>query len=96
MEQRANRFDLWREPFVKLRTPKIFDLRRDQFERAGTHSKNYNRWGAQRASIIAPATYVATNFLETFKEFPPRQRPGAWNLDEVMERIQNQQQVGGR
>jgi arylsulfatase len=44
MEQLAHRFDVWREPFVKLRTPKIFNLRRDPFERADTDSNNYNHW----------------------------------------------------
>lgn len=96
MEQRAKGFDVWREPFVKLRAPKLFNLRRDPFQRADTDSNNYNRWWAKRAFMIAPATAIATKFLQTFKEFPPRQRPEAWNLDEVMERIQNQQQIGGR
>ncbi|MGF1582409.1 MAG: arylsulfatase [Gemmataceae bacterium] len=96
MEQRAKRFDVWREPFVKLRSPKIFNLRRDPFQKADTDSNNYNRWWAERAFMIAPATAIATKYLQTFKEFPPRQRPEAWNLDEVMERIEKQQQIGGR
>lgn len=95
MEQRAHRFDVWREPFVKLRTPKLFNLRRDPFERSDTDSNNYNRWWAQRAFLITPATGLAQQFLGTFREFPPRQRPQAWNLDELMEDIRQKQQLGG-
>ena len=34
MEQRAKQLMCWFEPFVKLRAPKMFNLRRDPFERA--------------------------------------------------------------
>jgi hypothetical protein len=44
MEQRAKNFDIWRDPFVTLRAPKLFNLRRDPFERADTDSNNYDHW----------------------------------------------------
>ena len=94
MEQRAQKFDVWREPFIKLRTPKIFNLRRDPFERADTDSNNYNHWWSQRVYIIGPAQMAAMTFLQTYKEFPPRQKPAAFNLDEVMRNME--QQIGGK
>lgn len=94
MEQRAHKFDVWREPFVKLRTPKIFNLRRDPFERADTDSNNYNHWWSQRVYTIGPAQRAALTFLQTYKEFSPRQKPAAFNLDEVMREME--QQVGGK
>jgi arylsulfatase len=94
MEQRARKFDVWREPFIKLRTPKIFNLRRDPFERADTDSNNYNHWWSQRVYIIGPAQMAAMTFLQTYKEFPPRQKPAAFNLDEVMRNME--QQIGGK
>ena len=33
-EQREHGFDVWQEPYVTLRLPKLFNLRRDPFERA--------------------------------------------------------------
>jgi arylsulfatase A-like enzyme len=88
MEQRAKNFDIWRDPFVTLRAPKLFNLRRDPFERADTDSNNYDHWWVERIGNLWPGAAVATKFFETFKEFPPRQKPEKWNLTEVMERIQ--------
>jgi arylsulfatase len=87
-EQRAHRFDVWRDPFVKLRAPKIFDLRMDPFERADTDSNNYNEWWSRHAFILVPAQAYAANLLATFKDFPPRQKPAAFNLDEVMRKME--------
>jgi len=41
MEQRAKQLACWIEPFVKLRAPKLFNLRRDPFERADENSNSY-------------------------------------------------------
>jgi arylsulfatase A-like enzyme len=43
-EQRAHQCMVWAEPFVKLRLPKIFNLRRDPFERADQDSNTYWDW----------------------------------------------------
>ena len=88
MEQRAKKMDIWREPLVTLRTPKLFNLRRDPFERADTDSNNYDRWWIERIGNVWPGAAVATEFFKTFKEFPPRQKPEKWNLSEIMERMQ--------
>jgi len=90
LEQRAQKFDVWREPFVKLRAPKIFDLRRDPFERADTDSNNYNHWWSERVFLIQPAAAIALEFMKTLREFPVRQKPAAFNLDEVMRQLQTE------
>ena len=41
-EQRAEGFDVWQEPFVPLRLPKIFNLRSDPFEKADHIGIGYN------------------------------------------------------
>ncbi len=86
-EQRAARFDVWRDPFVMLRAPKIFNLRSDPFERADTDSNSYNHWWAKRIFLLAPAQHFVGKFLATFKEFPPRQTPAKFNLDDVMKTL---------
>ena len=40
-EQRAHGFDVWQEPFVPLRVPKIFNLRSDPFEKADHEGMGY-------------------------------------------------------
>ena len=87
-EQRANRFDVWRDPFVQLRIPKIFNLRQDPFERADTDSNMYNRWWDKKiAARGIPGAILVRQFLASFQEFPPRQRPASFTIDQEMERF---------
>ena len=86
-EQRAARFDVWRDPFVMLRAPKFFNLRSDPFERADTDSNSYNHWWVKRVFLLAPAQQFVGKFLTTFKKFPPRQTPAKFNLDDVMKTL---------
>jgi arylsulfatase A-like enzyme len=90
MEQKAvGTFRVWMEPFVPLRVPLIFNLRRDPYERAEITSNTYYDWLLDRAYLLVPAqTYVA-GFLETFKAFPPRQKAASFSLDQVMEKLQS-------
>ena len=87
MEQRARTLALWAEPFVALRVPKIFNLRRDPFERADTDSNTYWDWVIDHAFMLVPAQAHVAAMLETLKNFPPRQRPAAFNLDRVLETL---------
>ena len=88
MVQRAKTTDVWREPLVTLRAPLLFNLRRDPFERANTDSNQYNHWWALKMGNLKPAGAIAAEYFETFKEYPPRQKPEKWNLSEIMDRIQ--------
>jgi arylsulfatase A-like enzyme len=89
LEQRAHGFGVWREPFVNLRVPKLFDLRMDPCERADTDSNTYNDWFLDRVYLLVPAQAFAREFYETFREFPPRQRPDAFNLDSVLRSMED-------
>jgi arylsulfatase len=84
LEQRSRGFGVWAEPFVQLRVPKLFDLRMDPFERADTDSNTYNDWLLDRVFLFVPAQAMARQFYETFTDFPPRQRPDAFNLEAVL------------
>jgi arylsulfatase len=87
-EQRAHGMDVWQDPLVPLRLPKIFNLRRDPFERADHEAIGYGRWRFDRLFLLVPAQAYVGNFLGTFKEFPPRQKPGSFSLDRVLESMQ--------
>ena len=86
-EQRERRMNVWMEPFVSLRLPKLFNLRTDPYERADTDSNNYNRWLIQRAYLFVPAQAFVAKFIGTMAEFPPRQRPAKFNLDDVIKKM---------
>ena len=88
LEQRAEGLKVWQEPFVQLRAPKITNLRMDPFERAEEENAiGYQRWYLERMYMIAPAGAYVGKWLQSFKEFPPRQKPGSFNLDRVMESV---------
>jgi arylsulfatase len=92
-EQRAQRFDVWRDPFVTLRIPKLFHLRRDPLERADTDANGYNNWWDKKIAPAAMQARVAvTRFIGSMQQFPPRQRPGTFTVDHVMEALYQQQQ----
>ena len=89
MEQRVQgTLRIWAEPFVPLRVPKLFNLRTDPFERADVTSNTYYDWILDNAYIVLAATAVVTQFLETFKEFPPRQKAASFTIDQVVEKLE--------
>ncbi|MCU4155284.1 arylsulfatase [Carboxylicivirga sp. A043] len=86
MEQQSEKFGVWMYPFVKLRIPLIFDLRMDPFEKAQHNSNTYYEWLEHKAQFVAVgAQVIAANMLTTFKDYPPRQKPASFNLEQVME-----------
>jgi len=89
MEQRAKTLQCWFEPFVRLRAPKIFHLRRDPFERADENSNTYWDWIISHAYIIYLMQGLVTDQIASFRMFPPRQKPAAFNLDAVMRTLED-------
>jgi arylsulfatase len=90
MEQKAQgTFRVWMEPFVPLRVPLIENLRRDPYERATITSNTYYDWLLDRAFLLVPAQAYVAQFLETFKDYPPRQKAASFSLDQVMEKMQS-------
>ena len=87
MEQRAKTMALWQEPFVSLRFPKIFNLRRDPFERADENSNTYWDWVMDHAFMMVPAQAYVQQQIQSLMEFPPRQKPASFNLDRVLEQL---------
>lgn len=80
-------FRAWIEPLTPLRTPLIFNLRRDPYERAYRTSNTYYDWMLDRAYMLVPAQAYVANFLKTFKDFPPRQEAASFSLDKVMKQL---------
>ena len=88
MEQKAvGTFRVWMEPFIPLRVPLVLNLRRDPYERAPITSNTYYDWLLDRAYLLVPAQDYVGQFLSTFKQYPPRQKPASFSLDQVMEKL---------
>jgi arylsulfatase len=89
LENRGEAFGVWREPFVELRIPLLFNLRRDPFERAQHNSNTYNDWFLDRPFVVVPMQKFAGEFLMSMKEFPPSQTAGSFNLDKIQKQIES-------
>jgi len=87
LRQDATGLRVWSEPFVELRMPLVENLRMDPFERAADEGMGYQQWMAERMYTFAPAGFYVAQWLQSFREFPPRQKPGSFNLDRVMEAV---------
>ncbi len=88
LKQEAEGLKVWQMPFTALRAPSLTNLRMDPFERAEhENAMGYQRWYLEHMFAIAPAGAYVAQWLQSFKEFPPRQKPGSFNLDRVMEAV---------
>jgi len=88
MEQRAHQLACWSEPFVPLRIPKMFNLRRDPFERADVDSNTYWDWVISHAYLIYGMQGIVAQQIDAFVKFPPRQKPASFNLDAVLRKLE--------
>jgi arylsulfatase len=89
MEQRARgTLQIWAEPFVPLRVPKLFNLRTDPFERADVTSNTYWDWLAENGYIALAAAGLVQAFLATFQDFPPRQKAASFTIDQVVAKLE--------
>jgi arylsulfatase len=77
-EQRAHGLQVWQDPYVTLRMPKVFNLRMDPFERMDHEGSGYDQWMGEHMFLFAPAMAEVVGFKSTFKEFPQRQKPGSF------------------
>jgi len=75
--------EIWMNPFVKLRCPKLFNLRTDPYERANITSNTYYDWMFRRIYILGPAQKIIGDFMSTFKEFPPSQAAGSFTIEQA-------------
>jgi arylsulfatase len=78
---------VWAEPYVFTRIPILFNLRTDPYERANITSNTYWDWYLDRAFLLIPAQAYVAEFLETFKEYPPRQEAASFTIDKVIDKL---------
>jgi len=88
MEQRApGTLRVWAEPFTPLRVAKFFDLHADPYERADITSNTYYDWLIDHAYVMYGAVAYTSQFLDTFKEFPPSQRAATFSIDQAVDAL---------
>src|SRR5688572_602844 len=88
MEQRLHgTMGVWAEPFTRLRVPKLFNLRTDPYEFADVTSNTYYDWFIHRAYLVFTSQVVFAKWAETFKDFPPIQKPNTFTIDDAVEKM---------
>lgn len=97
MEQRCQgTLQIWFEPFTVLRAPKLFNLRTDPYERADITSNTYWDWYFDHDFLVFMANALVTQFLDTFKEFPPRREPASFTIKNAVEQLNKYlESIGG-
>jgi arylsulfatase len=86
MIQNATGIDVWRKPFETLRGPIFFDLRSDPYER-GQEGIGYDEWWYRHSFYAVPVQNIVGQFLMSFKQFPPRQKPGSFTVGDALESL---------
>jgi arylsulfatase A-like enzyme len=89
LEQREEGLAVWENPLIPLRFPKLIDIKGDPFERAQVDAGEYARWRVEHAFALIPAQAFVAQHLATYQQFPPRQKPGSFSLDQVLEKLHN-------
>ena len=88
MEQKSSgTMRVWAEPFVTLRMPLLYNLRRDPYEFASITSNTYWDWYLDHVFLLLPASEYVGDFIKTFKEFPPRMKAASFNLGDTMDKL---------
>jgi arylsulfatase len=89
MEQRVTgTCQIWAEPFIQLRVLKIFNLLTDPYERADITSNTYWDWMFDHVFLLVPAQAFVARFLETFRDYPPRQKAASFSVQQVLEKME--------
>ncbi|MEL7035060.1 MAG: sulfatase-like hydrolase/transferase [Cyanobacteria bacterium J06592_8] len=86
-EQREEGFNVWEEPYVSLRVPKLFNLRRDPFEKADKESDYYVDWRFRRIFLLGPIQTAVAGFLQSFVNYPPRQKPASFSINQIVDGV---------
>jgi arylsulfatase A-like enzyme len=97
----AMRYDQWKVSFKTIKgnlftgeasstqAPIVTNLRQDPWERYQDESMNYGKWWGDKLWTMVPATVIVSQFLETFKEYPPSQKSGGLTVTQFLEAVQN-------
>jgi len=52
----------------------------------------YGKWMCDRAFLLVPAQAIVGEFLKSFQEFPPRQKPASFSIDQALEKARQAQE----
>jgi hypothetical protein len=57
-------------------------------------SNTYYEWMFDSAYLVLAASALVAEFLETFREFPPRQKAASFTIDQVVAKLESSLAAG--
>jgi arylsulfatase len=85
--QDAHGMEIWRYPMTEMRAPVMIDLLSDPYEYAPANAAKYEDWAMTHAFLVLPAIEKVAKYLMTYKDFPPRQAPGTFSIDQIIKSL---------
>jgi arylsulfatase len=85
LRQNSKGFRVWETPFEELRMPMLGNLRSDPTERAFDEAEGYREWYFNASYLFPPAVEYIGQWITSFREFPPRAKPGTFGLSQMIE-----------
>jgi arylsulfatase A-like enzyme len=77
----------WDEVSQPRTLPLVINLRQDPFEMT-PDSKMYTRWYGDKLWTLMPAQAIVGQFLQSFRDFPQRQKSASFNVEKILERME--------
>jgi arylsulfatase len=87
--QDAHGMEIWRVPMTKMRAPVMIDLLSDPYEYAPHNAANWEDFAMRHAFLILPAIEKVGKYLASYREFPPRQKPATFSIDQITDKMKS-------
>ncbi|NEQ36695.1 MAG: hypothetical protein F6K40_10565 [Okeania sp. SIO3I5] len=65
----------------------MINLRRDPFEKVPHESNYYAAWMVCRIFLGCPIAASVAQFLESFVDYPPRQKPASFTINRIVDGV---------
>ena len=90
LTQDNNGFYVWDAPYTQHRYPLISNLRADPFEKASVRGAvtTYEDWRMKRAFVVVPALGFVGQFIASFQDFPPRNKPASFSVGDALKSME--------
>lgn len=81
---------------VTQNVPLVTNLREDPFEKYHEEAGSYERWWSDKLWTLVPAQAIVAEFLASFRDYPPSQKSGSFDVSQFLEALQSAASGGGK
>ena len=89
MEQQAHGLEVWRSRWSRCACPCCSTCAPTRSSAPTTRPATTCSWFIDHVFVMVPAQAIVAQYLTSFKDFPPRQKPGSFSVDQAMEKLTN-------